>query len=219
MSTRVFLVDDHEVVRRGIVALLRAESDLAVVGEASCGGEALAALAVAEADVAVVDLRLPDCDGVQLCRELRSRMPGLRCLILTSFADHEAMAGAVMAGAAGFVLKDVVAVELVEAIRTVGAGGSLIAPNTSAELLARWKRRQDTAGPLGRLTDRERVILGLIGEGLTNRQIAEHLFLAEKTVRNHVSRLLAKLAIQRRAQAAALAARLRRQERDRRPYG
>jgi two-component system, NarL family, response regulator DevR len=218
MSTRIFLVDDHEVIRRGIVSLLRAEPDLEVVGEAACGDDALCAAEAARPDVAVVDLRLPDCDGVQLCRELRSRLPGVRCLILTSFADHEAMAGAVMAGAAGFVLKDVVAVELVEAIRTVGAGGSLIAPNTSAALLAQWQRQQETADPLERLTDRERVILELIGEGLTNRQIAEHLFLAEKTVRNHVSRLLAKLAIQRRAQAAALAARLRRHERERPPY-
>lgn len=210
MSTRIFLVDDHEVIRRGIVALLRAEPDLHVVGEAASGEEALDAVEAARPHVAVVDLRLPDCNGVELCRELRSRMPDLCCLILTSFADHEAMAGAVMAGAAGFVLKDVVAVELIEAIRTVGAGGSLIAPNTSSALMAQWQHQQDTTDPLDQLTDRERIILQLISEGLTNRQIADHLFLAEKTVRNHVSRLLAKLAIQRRAQAAALAARMRR---------
>lgn len=122
-------------------------------------------------------------NGVELCRELRSRMPDLCCLILTSFADHEAMAGAVMAGAAGFVIKDVVAVELVEAIRTVGAGGSLISPNTSSALMAQWQHQQDTTDSLDQLTDRERTILQLISEGLTNRQIADHLFLAEKTVR------------------------------------
>lgn len=211
MGTRVFLVDDHEVIRRGIIALLRADPDLEVVGEASSAEDAVALVPRVRPDVAVLDLRLPDSNGVELCRELRSRIPGLRCLILTSFDDNDAMASAVMAGAAGFVLKGVVGSELVAAIRTVASGGSLIPPKTVAELMAGWRRMQETCDPVEQLTDRERSILDLIGEGMTNRQIAERLYLAEKTVKNHVSRLLAKLALQRRAQAAALAVRLRRQ--------
>jgi two-component system, NarL family, response regulator DevR len=209
MGTRIFLVDDHEVIRQGIVALLRAENDLEVVGEAATVREALTRVPTVQPEVAVLDVRLPDGNGVELCRDLRSRLPELRCLMLTSFADHEALVDAIMAGAAGFVLKEVVGSELVSAIQKVAAGESLIDAKMTSGLLSRLRKQQDHVDPLHKLTERERMLLELIGEGLTNRQIAERMYLAEKTVKNYVSGLLDKLDMQRRTQVAALAAELR----------
>ena len=204
----VFLVDDHEIVRRGVRELLEAESDLVVVGEASGVEEALARIPAAKPQVAVLDVRLPDGNGVALCRELRDLMPSLACLMLTSFADDEALLDAVLAGAAGYVLKDVRGNALVEGIRTVAAGGSLLDPRAASLVLDRL-RAPAKADPLEGLSEQERKILGLIGEGLTNREIAGRLFLAEKTVKNYVSNVLAKLGLQRRTQVAVLATELR----------
>jgi two-component system, NarL family, response regulator DevR len=209
---RVFLVDDHEIVRRGIADLIEFQPDLEVVGEASSCGEALTRIPPSEADVAVLDVRMPDGSGVELCRELRSRMPDLACLMLTSYADDEALFDAIMAGASGFVLKQVLGSDLVNALRTVGNGGSLLDPRTTTALMNRIRREREQRDPLGELTEQERAVFDLIGEGLTNRQIGERLFLAEKTVKNYVSHLLAKLNMQRRTQAAVLSANLRRQQ-------
>ncbi len=200
---RVFLLDDHELVRRGVRELLEGEGDLEVVGEASTAAEALARVPAVRPQVAVLDVRLPDGDGVEVCRELRSQFPDLACLMLTSFSDDEALLGAVMAGAAGYVLKDIRGGDLVGAVRTVAAGGSLLDARSTAHVLAKLRDKQ-AADPLDVLTDQERRILELIGEGLTNRQIGERLFLAEKTVKNHVSSVLSKLGLQRRTQAAVL---------------
>ena len=199
----MFLVDDHELVRRGVRELLESEDDLVVVGEAASAAEALVRVPAVRPDVAVLDVRLPDGDGVTVCRDLRSRLPELACLMLTSFSDDDALVGAVMAGAAGYVLKDIRGGDLVSAVRTVAAGGSLLDPRSTARVLARL-REQQAPDPLDVLTDQERRILDLIGQGLTNRQIGERLFLAEKTVKNHVSAVLAKLGLQRRTQAAVL---------------
>lgn len=201
---RVFLLDDHELVRRGVRELLEGEGDIEVVGEAATAAEALARVPAVRPQVAVLDVRLPDGDGVTVCRELRSQFPDLACLMLTSFSDDDALLGAVMAGAAGYVLKDIRGGDLVGAVRTVAAGGSLLDARSTAHVLARLRDKQ-AADPLDVLTDQERRILGLIGEGLTNRQIGERMFLAEKTVKNHVSSLLAKLGMQRRTQVAVLA--------------
>ncbi len=209
---RVFLLDDHEIVRRGVRELLEAEGDLVVVGEASCAAQALARVPVLRPDVAVLDVRLPDGSGVEVCRELRSGQPELRCLMLTSFSDDEALFGAIMAGAAGFVVKQIRGLDLVQAVRTVAAGGSLLDPQATAAVLWRLRGRAE-ADPLRELTGQERRVLDLIGEGLTNRQIGQRLALAEKTVKNHVSHVLAKLGMQRRTQVAVLAARTA----DRRP--
>ncbi|WP_433610633.1 response regulator [Prescottella agglutinans] len=206
--TRVFLVDDHEIVRRGLVDLLGSAPDLTVVGEAASVGEAMARIPSSGADVAVLDVRLPDGNGVELCRDLRAVLPDLRCLMLTSFADDEALFDAVMAGASGFVLKQILGTDLISAVRTVGAGGSLLDSRATAALMQRI-RSERTADPLAELSDQERAVFDLIGEGLTNREIAERLFLAEKTIKNYVSRLLAKLGMQRRTQAAVLATELR----------
>ena len=203
--TRVFLLDDHEVVRRGLRELLESEGDLAVVGEASTAAEALARIPLHRPDVAVLDVRLPDGDGVEVCREVRSRHPEVACLVLTSYADDEALAAATRAGAAGYLLKQVRGTDLVDAVRRVGRGESLLGPN------APHAPPERPAGPeeeLGDLSPRERRILGLIAEGKTNRQIAAEVFLAEKTVKNYVSNLLAKLGMERRSEAAAYAARL-----------
>ncbi|HEU5470855.1 MAG TPA: response regulator transcription factor [Actinophytocola sp.] len=216
MTIRIFLVDDHEIVRRGLADLLAEEPDLAVVGEASSVTEALARLPGCPADVAVLDVRMPDGNGVELCRELRSRQPDLNCLMLTSYADDEALFDAIMAGASGFVLKQVLGNDLVAAIRTVGSGGSLLDPRTTAALLGRIRRRREETDPLAMLSEQERSVLDLVAEGLTNRQISEKMFLAEKTVKNYVSHLLAKLGLQRRTQAAVLAAELRSRESRRR---
>ncbi|HEY0501061.1 MAG TPA: response regulator transcription factor [Kutzneria sp.] len=209
MPTRVFLVDDHEIVRRGIADLLDDESDLQVCGEAASAAEALARIPATRPDVAVLDVRLPDGNGVELCRELRARMPELHCLMLTSFSDDEALLDAIMAGAAGFVLKQVLGHDLLAAIRTVAGGQSLLDGRTTAALMNRLRRQRDDADPLRELSDQERTVLELIGDGLTNRQIAERMFLAEKTVKNYVSHLLAKLGMQRRTQVAVLATELR----------
>jgi len=210
VATRVFLLDDHEVVRRGVADLLEAEPDLRVVGEASTAAEALARVPAARPDVAVLDVRLPDGDGVTVCRELRSRMPGLRCLMLTSFADDDALFDAIMAGASGYVLKQIRGIDLVGAVRTVANGQSLLDPRTTAQVLERLRTAAEDKGPVAGLSEQERMVLALIGEGLTNREIGERMFLAEKTVKNYVSHLLAKLGMQRRTQAAILATELRR---------
>jgi len=203
---RVFLLDDHEVVRRGVQELLEAESDIVVVGEAGTAAEALARVPALRPDVAVLDVRLPDGDGVSVCRELRSQMPELACLMLTSFADDEALFDAIMAGAAGYVLKQIRGTDLVGAVRTIASGQSLLDPEAASRVMRRMRDQATASDPLAGLTDQERRILALIGEGLTNRQIGDRLFLAEKTVKNYVSALFAKLGMQRRAQAAAYAA-------------
>jgi two-component system response regulator DevR len=205
---RVFLVDDHEIVRRGIADLIEFEPDLEVVGEASSVSEALTRIPQCEVDVAILDVRMPDGNGVELCRELRSRMPDLACLMLTSYADDEALFDAIMAGASGFVLKQVLGSDLVNGLRTVGSGGSLLDPRTTTALMNRIRRERQQRDPLSDLTEQERTVFDLIGEGLTNRQIGERMFLAEKTVKNYVSHMLSKLNMQRRTQAAVLAAQL-----------
>ncbi|MFL6138734.1 MAG: response regulator [Frankiaceae bacterium] len=206
---RVFLLDDHEVVRRGIAELLSAEPDLEVVGEASTAAEAIARVPALRPDVAVLDVRLPDGNGVAVCREIRSRMPELGCLMLTSYADDEALFDAIMAGAAGYVLKQIRGADLVGAIRTVAAGQSLLDPKATARVLERLRAGAQAADdPLAELTEQERRVLELIGEGLTNRQIGQRMHLAEKTVKNYVSHVLAKLGLERRTQAAVLASRL-----------
>jgi DNA-binding NarL/FixJ family response regulator len=205
----VFLVDDHEVVRRGIAEMLDEEDDLTVIGQASSVSEALARIPALRPDVVVLDVRLPDGNGVELCRELRSRLPELNCLMLTSFTDEQAMMDAILAGAGGYVIKDIKGMELVSAIRTVGAGRSLLDNRAAAALMTRLRDSVAKPGPLAGLTEREHTLLDLIGEGLTNRQIAERMFLAEKTVKNYVSRLLTKLGLERRTQVAVLATQLR----------
>ncbi|WP_433259835.1 response regulator transcription factor [Actinosynnema sp. CS-041913] len=209
MSAKVFLVDDHEVVRVGLRELLNGAEGLAVVGEAGSVAEALALVPDSDADVAVLDVRLPDGNGIELCRELRSRLPGLHCLMLTSFTDDEALFDAIMAGASGFVLKRILGTDLVSAVRTVAAGESLLDARSTSALLNRIRREREQGDPVRMLTEQERVVLDHIGEGLTNRQIAEKMFLAEKTVKNYVSHLLAKLGLERRTQAAVLATHLR----------
>ena len=205
----VFLVDDHEMVRRGVADLLGEEPDLMVVGQASSVAEALARVPAIMPDLVVLDVRLPDGNGVELCRELRSGMPALNCLMLTSYTDEDAMLEAILAGAGGYVIKDIKGSALLSAVRTVGSGHSLLDNRAAAALISRLRANAADSGPLAGLTGQERVLLDLIGEGLTNRQIAERMFLAEKTVKNYVSRLLAKLGMQRRTQAAVLATELR----------
>ena len=207
---RVFLLDDHEVVRQGLKNLLDSEPDLEVVGEASTGEEALARVPALKPDVAVLDVRLGQGDGVEVCRELRQRMPDLACLMLTSFADDDALMAAILAGAAGYVLKQIRGNDLVEAIRTVGRGGSLLDPQTTSRVLERMRTQATARDPLDVLTDQERRIVELIGEGLTNREIGLRMFLAEKTVKNYVSSVLSKLGLVRRTQAAVLVTELRR---------
>jgi two-component system, NarL family, response regulator DevR len=209
VAIRVMLVDDHEIVRRGIADLIGTAEDLEVVGEAAGVEEALARTPQVNADVAVLDVRMPDGNGIELCRELKSQLPDLNCLMLTSYADDDALFDAIMAGASGFVLKQVLGLDLLDAIRTVGAGGSLLDPKTTAALMNRIRREREEQNPLNALTEQERAVFDLIGEGLTNRQIGEKLFLAEKTIKNYVSHLLNKLGMQRRTQAAVLAAELR----------
>jgi DNA-binding NarL/FixJ family response regulator len=206
---RIFLLDDHEVVRRGVRDLLEVEDDLEVVGEAGTAGEALVLIPSLRPDVAVLDVRLPDGDGVSVCREIRSQMPEVACLMLTSFADDDALVDAIMAGAAGYVLKQIRGNDLVGAVRTVAGGGSLMDSRTTARMMQRLRDQAERRDPLAPLSDQERRVLELIGEGLTNRQIGERMFLAEKTVKNYVSSLLAKLGMQRRTQAAVLATEVR----------
>ncbi len=207
---RIFLLDDHEVVRRGVRDLLEAETDFVVVGEAGTAAEALARVPAVRPDVAVLDVRLPDGNGVEVCRELKSTLPDLACLMLTSFADDEALFDAIMAGAAGYVLKQIRGSDLVGAVRTVAHGGSLLDPKAAGAVMARM-RAPKAPDPLAGLSEQERRILELIGEGLTNREIGQRLFLAEKTVKNYVSNLLAKLGFHRRTQVAVLATEVRTQ--------
>jgi len=204
----VFLLDDHEIVRRGVRDLLEAEPDIRVIGEAGTASSALARIQALRPDVAVLDVRLPDGDGVSVCREIRSRMPEVACLMLTSFGDDEALFDAIMAGASGYVLKQIRGTDLVGAIRTVATGQSMLDPRAAGQLMARLRDSARKRDPLAELTDQERTILELIGEGLTNRQIGERMFLAEKTVKNYISGLFTKLGMQRRTQAAAYAARI-----------
>lgn len=211
---RVFLVDDHEVVRRGLVELLGSDPELEVVGEAGSVGEAMVKIPVLQPDVAVLDVRLPDGNGIELCRDLLSDLPDLRCLMLTSYTSDEAMLDAILAGASGFVVKDIKGMALAQAIKDVGAGKSLLDNRAAAALMAKLRGAAERTDPLSGLSDQERRLLALLGEGLTNKQIAARMFLAEKTVKNYVSRLLAKLGMERRTQAAVFASKL---DQERRP--
>ena len=206
---RVFLLDDHEVVRRGVHELLSLESDIEVVGEAGTAAEALVRIPATRPDVAVLDVRLPDGSGVEVCRDIRSQLPEVKCLMLTSFPDDEALFDAIMAGASGYVLKAIRGTDLLSAVRDVAAGKSLLDPVATARVLERLRdggQKEDER--LSGLTMQERKILDLIGEGMTNRQIGAELHLAEKTVKNYVSSLLAKLGMERRTQAAAYVAKM-----------
>ncbi len=208
MTVRVFLLDDHAVVRRGLRSLLEAEDDLIVVGEAGTAAEGLARIPPTRPDVALIDVRLPDGNGVEVCREIRSAHPEIACLVLTSFADDDALFDAIMAGAAGYLLKQIKENDLVDAVRRVASGQSLLDPQITARVLERLRQPPAEDERLAALTDQERKILDLIAEGLTNRQIGERIFLAEKTVKNYVSSLLTKLGMERRTEAAVYAARL-----------
>jgi two-component system, NarL family, response regulator DevR len=208
VTIRVFLLDDHEVVRRGVRELLESDGGFEVVGEASTAEQALVRVPPTRPDVAVLDVRLPDGNGVEVCRDIRSAHPEIACVMLTSFADDEALFDAIMAGAAGYVLKQIRGTDLLDAIRTVAAGGSLLDPAVTARVLERIRHPNQDDDRLSTLSDQEKRILELIGEGLTNRQIGERIHLAEKTVKNYVSNLLTKLGMDRRTEAAALSARL-----------
>ena len=210
MTIRVFLLDDHEVVRRGIADLLGLESDMEVVGEAGSATDALHRIPAARPDVAVLDVRLPDGTGIEVCRDARSILPELKCLMLTSYADDEALFDAIMAGASGYVLKDIKGNDLVEAVRSVAAGRSLLDPRATQRVLERLRNGARSESKVEQLNEQERRILVLIGEGMTNRQIGESMHLAEKTVKNYVSSLLAKLGMERRTQAAVFATKLQR---------
>jgi DNA-binding NarL/FixJ family response regulator len=207
---RVFLLDDAEIVRRGVRELLDSEPDLEVVGEAATAAEALERAPRVHPDVALLDVRLPDGDGVTVCRELRSRIPGLACLMLTSFSDDDALLDAVLAGASGYVLKQICGTDLTGAVRSAAAGQILLDPQLTATAVAHLRAESSRQNQLRELTAREQEILLLIGDGLTNRQIGERTHLTEKTVKNYVSNLLAKLGMARRTQAAVFAADLSR---------
>ncbi len=208
MVIRVYLLDDHEVVRRGLRDLLEREGDIEVVGESASAEEAVRRIPAMRPHVAVLDARLPDGSGIDVCRDVRSIDPSIRALILTSYEDDEALFAAIMAGASGYVLKQVRGNDLIEAVRTVAGGQSLLDPAITQRVLDRIRKGPEQPSELAALTDQERRILELIAEGLTNRQIAERMFLAEKTVKNYVSSLLAKLGLERRTQAAVFATRL-----------
>jgi len=203
----VFVLDDHEIVRRGVRGLLEAEPDIQVIGEAGTACSALARIPALRPDVAVLDVRLPDGDGVSVAREVRSRMPEVACLMFSSFSDDEALLNSIMAGAAGYVLKQIRGSDLVGAVRVAASGRSLLEPRAASELMARLRHKANRRDPLAGLSARERTVLELIGEGLTNRQIGERLFLSEKTVKNYVATLFGKLGLKQRTQAAAYAAR------------
>lgn len=206
---RIFLLDDHEIVRRGLRDLFEAEDDFVVVGESGSAVEAQSRIPALRPDVAVLDGRLPDGSGVDVCRSIRSVDPTIQALILTSYDDDEALFAAIMAGAAGYVLKQIASTDLVDAVRRVAAGQSLLDPAVTHRVLERLRSGPDTEpDELSELTMQERKILELIAEGLTNRQIAERIFLAEKTVKNYVSSILMKLGLERRTQAAVLASKL-----------
>jgi DNA-binding NarL/FixJ family response regulator len=203
----VFVLDDHEIVRRGVRGLLEAEPDIRVIGEAGTASAALASIPVLRPDVAVLDVRLPDGDGVSVCREVRSRLPGVACLMFTAFADDQALLDAVLAGASGYVLKQVRGSDLAGAVRAAAAGQSLLHRRAASRLMARLADPSGQPGPLASLTPQERGVLELIGQGLTNREIGERLSLAEKTVKNYVSTMLRKLGLKQRTAAAAYVAR------------
>jgi len=204
----VFLLDDHEVVRRGLRALFESTDDIVVVGESGEAAEAASRIRATEVDVAVLDARLPDGSGIEVCREVRAADPHVRALILTSYDDDEALFAAIMAGASGYVLKEIAGHDLLGAVRQVAAGNSLIDPALTARVLDRVRNGPSAAPELSALTEQELKLLGLIAEGLTNRQIGDRMFLAEKTVKNYVSSILSKLGLQRRTQAAVLASKL-----------
>ena len=208
-AIRVFLLDDHEVVRRGVADILSGHADITVVGEGKNAAEAMSRVPALRPDVAILDVRLPDGDGVTVCRDLRAQMPDLGVVMLTSYSDDEALFQAILAGAAGYLLKQILGQDLVTAVRTVAAGGSLLDPAATTAVLARIRRAAEPAGPLAELSEQERTVLDLIGEGLTNRQIGERMFLAEKTVKNYVSHILAKLGLGSRTQAAILSTELK----------
>jgi DNA-binding NarL/FixJ family response regulator len=208
MTIRVFLVDDHEVVRRGVRDLIESEDDLEVVGEASGVAEALTRIPIARPDVAVLDVQLGDGTGIEVAREVRSAHPEIQCLMLTSYSDDEALLDSIVAGAAGYVLKQVRGNDLVESIRSVAAGHSLLDPSLTTKVLERLRRGPVQDERTASLTDQEHRILDLLAEGMTNRQIADHMHLAEKTVKNYVSNLLMKMGMARRTEAAVYAARL-----------
>jgi DNA-binding NarL/FixJ family response regulator len=203
----VFLVDDHEIFRRGIRDLLAHEPDIDVIGEAETASAALARIPALRPDVAVLDVRLPDGDGISICREICSARPETACLMLTGYGDDEALLGAIMAGAAGYVSKQTCGTDLVSALRKVASGLSILDPQASGQVMARLRQRTISVDPVAALSDQEKRVLELISEGLTNRQIAARMFLAEKTVKNYVSSLLTKLGMQRRTQAVAFAVR------------
>jgi DNA-binding NarL/FixJ family response regulator len=208
VTVRVFLLDDHEVVRRGVADLLEAEEDIRVVGEAGTAEEALGRILATSPDVCVLDVRLPDGSGVEVCRDVREKRPEIACLMLTSFSDDEALLEAVLAGAAGYLLKQVRGSDLVDAVRRVATGQSLLDPAVTATVLRRLREGSADDQRLSGLTEQERKVLALLAEGRTNRQIADTLYLAEKTVKNYVSNVLAKLGMARRTEAAVWAARL-----------
>jgi len=207
-TIKVFVLDDHEIVRVGLRDLLAAEPDMEVVGEAATAESAVSRVPLLGVDVAVLDVRLPDGDGVEVCREIRSASPGTACLMLTGYGDDRALLAAIMAGAAGYAMKQALGPEVVEAVRAVAEGRSALGPEAAQRVMALLREKTETADPVAALSSQEKRVLELIGEGLTNRQIAERMFLSEKTVKNYVSALLTKLGMQRRAQAAALAARM-----------
>lgn len=209
-AIRVFLLDDHEIVRRGIADLLSTAGDIEIVGEAGTAAEALRRIPAVQPDVALLDGRLPDGSGIDVCREIRSAYPRIRCLILTSYDDDDALFAAVMAGASGYLLKEIRGSSLIDGIRQVSAGQSLLDPSVTERVMQRLRTGKAQDPRLEALTERERDILDLIAEGLSNREIAQRLFLAEKTVKNYVSGLLAKLGMQRRTQAAVLGSELKR---------
>ena len=205
----VFLLDDHEIVRRGVRELLESDGGMEVVGEAGTAEEALARIPATRPQVAVLDVRLPDGNGVEVCREVRSRHPEVQCLMLTSFSDDEALMDAIMAGASGYVLKQIRGIDLADAIRRVARGESLLDPAVTRRVLDRLRNPERVDDRLAQLTDQERRILDLIALGMTNRQIGNELHLAEKTVKNYVSNMLAKLGMSRRTEAAVFATRLK----------
>jgi DNA-binding NarL/FixJ family response regulator len=207
---RVFILDDHELVRRGLVDLLSSAQDMTVVGEAASVDQALRRIPAVQPDVAVLDARLPDGSGIEVCRTIRSDHPHVRCLILTSYDDDEALFAAVLAGASGYLLKDIIGASLVEDIRYVARGRSLIDPALTGKLMARLLQPPQGDPLVAGLTQREQDVLALIAEGQTNRQIGEQLALAEKTVKNYVTAILMKLGMQRRTQAAVYGSKVRR---------
>jgi len=207
MAIRVFLLDDHEIVRRGVRELLESEGDIEVVGEAGTAEQAIQRIPATRPDVAVLDVRLPDGTGVEVCRDIRSAHPEIACLMLTSFSDDEALFEAIMAGAAGYVLKQIRGNELVDAVRRIASGQSLLDPSVTARVLERLRKGTEEDDQLRTLTEQEKRLLTLLAEGKTNRQIGEDMFLAEKTVKNYVSSILSKLEVARRAEAAAYLAR------------